>query len=135
MKTIEDTIYVEPTPEGRPRMSVIGGHAHAYTPKKTRTAQADIKATIRNEVMKQGRFDDGVPLSLSAIFYIVKPKSSPKRVTMPVKKPDLDNYGKLLLDALNKFVWSDDSQIVDLHIRKRFSQTPYIWLKISEVLE
>jgi len=135
MKTIEATIFVEPTPKGRARSRIAGKHVITYTPAKTRNAENMIAATIRQEVMKQGSFDAGIPLRLSATFYIEKPKSAGKKVLLPVKRPDLDNYGKLLLDALNKYAWQDDSQIIDLHLRKRFGTPPHIEIKITEVLE
>lgn len=31
---------------------------------------------------------------------------------------DVDNLGKMVLDALNKYVWKDDSQVMDLRITK-----------------
>ena len=34
------------------------------------------------------------------------------------RKRDLDNLAKAVMDALNGAAWLDDSQIVDLHIRK-----------------
>jgi hypothetical protein len=46
-----------------------------------------------------------------------------------------NNIYNKLSDALNKYVWPDDSQIVDLHIRKRFGTPPRIELRITEVLE
>ena len=135
MKQIECTIFVEPTAKGRPRVTTIGGHAHAYTPKRTRVAEADIKAAIRKEVMALGDFDPGVPLKVSATFYIEKPKSSPKKLVMPVKRPDLANYFALLCDALQKFVYHDDSEIVTANIRKRFGSPPRIELRITEEVE
>ena len=135
MKEIRATIYVTPTPKGRARMTVAGGHARAYTPAKTVKAENEILYAIRQQCMGSGMFDKEVPLSLSAVFFIPRPKSLPRRVTMPVHKPDADNYGKLLLDALNKFVYPDDSQIVDLHISKRFGDIPRIELVIREVIE
>ena len=41
-----------------------------------------------------------------------------------VQKPDIDNLAKLVLDALNEFVWEDDSQIMELHLKKFYSDTP-----------
>lgn len=35
---------------------------------------------------------------------------------------DADNLFKVVLDALNGIAWADDSQIVDLHIRKHRGQ-------------
>lgn len=135
MKQVEAVIMVQPTPKGRARSRVAGGRVMTYTPAKTRKAEEQIAYAIRQQVMASGTFDAGVPLSLSATFFLEKPQSAPKRVTMPVKRPDLDNYGKLLSDALNKYVWPDDSQIVDLHIRKRFGTPPRIELRVCEVLE
>ncbi|MFA7519593.1 RusA family crossover junction endodeoxyribonuclease [Shewanella sp.] len=135
MKTIEAIIYVVPTPKGRARVAVIGGHARAYTPAKTRKAENDISYAIRQQCMGQGTFDAGVPLTLYAKFFIDKPKSAPKKMTAPVHRPDLDNYVKLLLDALNKFVIPDDSQVVNMHIKKCFGSPPRIELIITEGLE
>lgn len=118
MKT---TIYVEPHAKGRPKVSTFGGHAQVYTPKKTRMAEADIKAAIRSEIAKAERFGAGEPLVLWVTFYVVRPKSAPRRVKHPVTRPDLDNYLKTLLDALDKFAFPDDAQIVNIHAKKAFA--------------
>ena len=41
-----------------------------------------------------------------------------------VQKPDIDNLAKLVLDALNAHVWEDDSQIMELHLYKYYSDNP-----------
>lgn len=136
MKQLEAIIYVEPTPKGRPRVTVFGGLAHAYTPKKTRVAEADIKAAIRKEVMEHGSFDAGVPLSISVTFFRVRPAHLPKHVRYPVTRPDGTNYEALLCDSLQCFVFPNDSQIVDCHWRKRYAlngSPPRIELLIKEV--
>ncbi len=135
MKTIELVIYTPPVAKGRPKFSTVNGHAQAYTPARTRNAEAEIQALIRQEVMAQGSFEAGVPLKLIATFYRQRPKSCPKRVTMPVTKPDVENYGKLLLDALNAFAFADDAQVTTCYLKKRFckpGQVPRIELMITE---
>jgi len=137
MNRIETTIYVEPTPKARPRSRIVPGKAggrpwvQTYTPKKTEDAEADVRAMIRTQVMELGAFEPGVPIRIEATFYREKPKSSPKRVTMPVTRPDYDNYAKLLTDALEKFVYKDDSQICTALIKKRFGSPPRIELAIE----
>jgi len=116
------TIYVEPHAKGRAKVGMFGGHATMYTPKKTRLAEADIKASIRKDIMEQERFNSGEPLVLWAIFYRQKPQSAAKKLKQPIARPDLDNYLKTLLDALNKFAYSDDSQIVEIHTKKAFAE-------------
>ncbi|MBA7577412.1 hypothetical protein ES708_19264 [subsurface metagenome] len=51
---------------------------------------------------------------------------------MPVARPDYDNYAKLLTDALEKFVYKNDSQICTALIKKRFGSPPRIELAIEE---
>jgi len=135
MKSIEVTILVEPTAKGRPRLTTVNGHARAYTPQKTVKAEAMIMADIRHEVMAHGRFEAGIPLRLEATFYRERPKHLPKRITMPMTRPDCDNYAKLLLDALNGYAFPDDSQLTSVKFKKRFcqpGQVPRIELRISE---
>lgn len=50
-------------------------------------------------------------------------------------KHDIDNFSKLLLDALTGVVWEDDSQIEELHIKKDFDRSnPRIEIEINEKL-
>ena len=131
MDKIQTVIYVEPTAKARPRSTIIHGQVRTYTPKKTRNAEAMIEAMIRTQVMELGSFEEGIPLRLEATFYRERPKHLPKRVTMPISRPDYDNYAKLLTDSLEKFVYKNDSQICTAVIRKRFGSPPRIELAIE----
>lgn len=132
---IEATILVEPTAKARPKIAVVGGHAMAYTPKKTVRAEAQVIADIRHQLGQLQGFRAGTPVKLMATFYRLRPASLPKRVTMPVTRPDMDNYVKLLEDALNHFAFPDDAQITTMVVRKRFAwpgEVPRIQLKLEE---
>jgi Holliday junction resolvase RusA-like endonuclease len=48
----------------------------------------------------------------------------------PTTRPDLDNYAKLTLDALNGIIWTDDSQITELRLGKFYSITPSTMIKV-----
>ena len=72
----------------------------------------------------------------------VKPASYPKRATKTNpwpnawwKKPDVDNYVKLLFDALTGIVWLDDAQVTDLHVSKRFGERDEVIVTIREARE
>jgi Holliday junction resolvase RusA-like endonuclease len=106
-----------------------------YTPKETQTAEADIKAAIRSKSQEEVFFDADAALAVTAVFWIEKPKSVPKKRIFPTKKPDVDNLAKLLMDSLNGYLFHDDSQVVNSHFRKRYcldGQVPRIELEISE---
>lgn len=65
-------------------------------------------------------------LAFTALFYVPRPQSLPKRETAPLKRPDIDNLMHKLTDQWNGVFWDDDSQIVDLVARKRFAEDgPY----------
>ena len=133
-------ILVEPTPKLRARSRIAGKpgskqFVQTYTPAATRNAEADIRAVIRGQIAEDEKFAAKVPLKVTAIFTIVKPPSLPKKRTLPVTAPDLDNYLKLLLDALNKFAFADDGQIVQLHADKVYGETPMIEVWIEELVD
>lgn len=126
---IEKTIMVEPVGKARARTVMTkGGGFHSYTPKKT----VHSEAMIREAVIGLGYFEAGTPIRLEATFYRVKPKSTPKRVMLPATKPDLSNYLKTLEDALEKFIYNNDSQITTAIIKKRFGSPPRIEVKMEE---
>lgn len=129
---LEATIYTQPVAKARARVAVRNGHAIAYTPAKTKNSETEIRCLIR-EHTRGSIFGKGVPLALEAIFYIEKPASKPKRVKYPTTRPDIDNFLKTLLDALNGYVIPDDSQIVQITASKAYGTPARIYLKISEV--
>jgi crossover junction endodeoxyribonuclease RusA len=63
------------------------------------------------------------PLRVVVDFVMPRPAATPKRSTPPaIKRPDVDKLARAVLDALSEVIWRDDSQIVDLHVRKRLAQ-------------
>jgi Holliday junction resolvase RusA-like endonuclease len=51
-----------------------------------------------------------------------------------VRKPDADNAIKAILDTLTKCgFWTDDSQVCDLNIHKRYGTAPGIWIAIKSL--
>ena len=126
----------EPTAKGRPRFTRRG---HTYTPKKT----AEYEKKIKKELKEQGAepYGKGVPLKVEVIFYKGHLKSWTKKELfqaqdgslLPVKRPDLDNYTKAILDGANGLLWHDDSQIVDLLLYKRYDDTPRVEITVKEI--
>ena len=130
-------ILVEPRGKGRAGRRIAGPpgkqFVQTYEHAETRKTEAEIVAAIRDKIDLQEKFGAKAPLSLTASFTVTKPKSQPKYRTRPIVTPDLDNYLKLLLDALKKYAFPDDRQIVQLHADKVYGDTPMIEVWIEEV--
>ena len=126
----------EAVSKGRPRFTRRG---HTYMPKKT----AEYEKKIKKELKEQGAepYGKGVPLKVEVIFYKGHLKSWTKKELfqaqdgslLPVKRPDLDNYTKAILDGANGLLWHDDSQIVDLLLYKRYDDTPRVEITVKEI--
>jgi Holliday junction resolvase RusA-like endonuclease len=130
------TILVEPVAKGRPKVAMnrYSGRPVVYTPTKTRQAEAEIRTLIYNQLpedLKGELFDPETAIRLEATFYLPRPKSKPKRITMPTTKPDLDNLVKTLTDALQGFVFKSDSQITTATIKKRYGEPTRIELQLG----
>ena len=50
----------------------------------------------------------------------------------PTKKPDIDNIVKIVLDALNKYVFEDDNQITKLDVEKVYAEEEKVYVAIEE---
>jgi Holliday junction resolvase RusA-like endonuclease len=126
------TIDYEPTPKGRPRTKYVNGQVITYTPQRTHDAQEAIKGILLEYSLDP--FPKHTPIKISITFYRTKSKWLPKRETMPFRKPDLDNFNKLLLDSLNGLIFPDDAQITTIIAKKRWSPNNhgYIQVKLEE---
>jgi Holliday junction resolvase RusA-like endonuclease len=115
------------------------GHSgHHYTQAKTRDAEERIKAAALAQV---GSPMIAGPVELFAKVYAPIPASwSAKKKAhairgeiRPTCKPDWDNVGKLISDALNGCMWKDDAQIVDGSIRLFYAERPGADILVTEI--
>ena len=128
---VEFTIPVTPKPKGRPRFSMRGGFARAYTPAATEHAEHDVAVLAAQHAPPMPHTG---PVVIDLEFVLPVPSSWSKRKqaaalaghVRPISKPDRDNLEKLVLDALTRSGrwWRDDSQIVDGRSRKIYGATP-----------
>lgn len=111
--------------KGRPRLNTYTGIV--YTPTKTKDYETLIEQYF---VMKYPRYktiEGRAKVSIKAFFEIPKSTTKVQKAGMmenkisPVKKPDIDNIVKIVLDAMNKFAFKDDTQIVKLEVEKIYT--------------
>lgn len=110
--------------KGRPRAVVRPGTSFVsvYTDPETRNCETLVRNSAHDAMGEWTPFDGPIELTV-AIFQLVPPSWSKKKTAAAfylTGKPDLDNVVKLIGDALNGIVWRDDSQISDLHVKRRY---------------
>lgn len=128
---IEFTIPGDPVPKGRPKSARIGNRAILYTPKKTRAYEAYIASAAKDYTPSGGLLEG--PLRVSLSFYFKRPKSLSKKCLYHVKRPDIDNIIKSILDALEGVIYKNDSQVVELHATKSYGDPSHVEVKIEEL--
>lgn len=125
MPRIRIKIPIEPVPKGRPRVTMTNSGVRTYTPERTMIAEEEVRAHLYK--YRDKAFPEYVPVKLSLTFYRRKSKWKPKNKTqydkiLPVRKPDIDNLAKMVLDAMNGLLFVDDAQITTLILRKKWAE-------------
>lgn len=136
MDRVQLTIPLEPKGKERPRWSPKT--QRMYTPATTTSYEDFIKLVYRQNYGAE-MFPKDVPLDIRIRAYCPIPKSDTltvraKKMTgaiRPTVKPDWDNIGKIVADALNKVAYYDDAQIVDSQTRKFYSDRPRVEILIQ----
>lgn len=135
------TFSIPGAPQGKARPKIVrkGAFSSAYTPEKTVNYEALVKLSYQQAA---GGFflRAGVPVRVRIDAYYDTPKSESKKklrnmlagLLFPTKKPDWDNIGKIICDALNGIAWKDDAQIVDGRVLKHYSEVPHTDVLIEE---
>lgn len=130
----------KPQGKQRARVTTRGGYAMAYTPEKTATYENLICLTYMSvKGSGQSPLWD-VPLVVNITAYYEIPKSFSKKrhgealsgSLLPRVKPDMDNVVKVVCDALNGVAYRDDAQVVEIHARKLYGDTPKLVIEIEE---
>lgn len=121
-RTFSFIAYGEPVAKGRARVAFNrkAGRAFAYTPGKT----VDAENAIRSIVLGCRPFGRELPLAIEITSFKTRPKSAKKSRVYPTTRPDWDNFAKLVCDAIEKFLYEDDAQIVDVIYKKRYGSPP-----------
>jgi Holliday junction resolvase RusA-like endonuclease len=96
--------------------------ARQYDPKESVDRKATIQHYAREAMVRASPMTGPVSAEVTAYFACQRSKWR-KRDPVPegwhASKPDSDNVLKSLFDACNGVVYLDDSQVVDVHFRKR----------------
>lgn len=133
---IEIVLSGLPLGKGRPRFVKETGRT--YTPE--RTVRFEDRLSLAAQAAMAGRAPLEGPLTVEVEIRMPIPVSKPKKwqaaaragTVRPTKKPDADNFAKML-DAANMIVWVDDSQIVELHVRKIYHEAPAFIARVREL--
>ena len=125
---------IEGEPKGKARPRVTRGGKHTYTPQETKLYQELVRTLTPKEYL-----DGPLEMEIKAYFKIPKSKSKKIKALMesgdirPTKKPDFDNIGKIVADALNGTNYKDDSQIVKGTVEKWYSYQPRVEVMICKI--
>ena len=113
------TIEGKPNPWQAPRRN--GNHYYSPNNLEKEQAKWQVKAQINNNLIEG-------PVKITALFFFTVPKQTSKikttqmlnNVIHHIKKPDLDNCTKFLLDCLKGIIFKDDNQVCELEVKKRY---------------
>lgn len=126
----------KPMGKGRPRFA---GYGRPYTPEKTVNYETLVKLEFQAQC--GGAWMADAPVRMSIEVYMDVPQNASKRrkalmlsgKLWPTKRPDFDNIGKIIADALNGLAYHDDAQVVDARVVKRYGETPRVEVEIEEL--
>lgn len=135
MKSFLFEVPGKPMGKQRPRFSRKSGTA--YTPKETGSYENLVRLAFREKYPAHTPTAEPVTLSFCAVFPI--PKSWTKRKQIQAAageirpgKPDIDNILKIVQDAGNNVIWSDDAQVFKLRdVEKRYGDRPGLTVLIE----
>lgn len=122
--------------KGRPRLNSYTGQV--YTPTRTKDYESLVEQYFLLKYPRYKAMEGRAKVNIKAYFEV--PKSASKIVKeqmlgnsiSPTKKPDIDNVVKIVLDAMNKFAFKDDTQITKIEVEKLYSDVEKLYVKIEE---
>lgn len=133
------TVPGEAVPWKAPRVVRRGAHHVAISPRAMKNAQATVQSFAWKAMQDAGAEPITGPVRLMIIVF--KAKGMPTSVVgrtaaemdalRPTKGWDASNVAKSTEDALSGICFIDDSQVVELHVEKRFSERPRIEIVVQ----
>ena len=122
--------------KGRPRLNSYTGAV--YTPTRTKDYENLVMQYFMIKYPKFKQLEGRVSVEIVANFEVPKSTKKQDKILMlenkinPIKKPDIDNIVKIILDAMNEIAFKDYTQITKLNVEKKYSETESVFVKIEE---
>lgn len=122
--------------KGRPRLNSYTGAV--YTPTRTKDYENLVMQYFMIKYPKFKQLEGRVSVEIVANFEVPKSTKKQDKILMlenkinPIKKPDIDNIVKIILDAMNEIAFKDDTQITKLNVEKKYSEAESVLVKIEE---
>jgi Holliday junction resolvase RusA-like endonuclease len=126
MLTTRLEFVIPGVPMASARARTTGNHHYVTQRQKAYRRAAGLLAL--RAMAGRGLFTGPVALAMVAVFEPPASWTKAKRAAalagevVPVVKPDWDNLGKIVSDAMNEVVYKDDAQIFEAHVSKRYGE-------------
>jgi Holliday junction resolvase RusA-like endonuclease len=133
MTAITFEVAGDPVPQPRARISTRGGFGRAYVPGSHPVH--DYRARLAEAARSAGLTDTGEPLNVVIDAVFARPKSHYRKAGVKpdapkLPRPDVDNIGKAVLDALQD-VMGDDTNVARLVVEKSYGPEARTVVRIS----
>ena len=133
---VELIIPCKPQGKARPKFSRVGNYVRTYTPDKT----VNYENFVRFLWTQSGheKLEGEIKACIYAHFKIPTSVSKKKHAKMLgtgyTHKPDADNICKSVLDGLQGVAFADDSQVVEVLIRKEYDDEEFVRVTLEEIV-
>lgn len=129
------TLDTRPIAKKRPRFSTRGNIVRTYD---DQDYEKRLYKFLLTQEMKKHSLSNLLEgkINLQIAFYTTIAPSSSKKKKMicegrgDMRRPDLDNYLKFLLDCMNGVIFRDDSQITKICCEKTYSNAPLVVINL-----
>ena len=146
---IELELNTEPKALQRAKTTVRHNFVSTYYTKEAKEQMATLEYSLINALSEEDKVNilqahknavNGLKIALKVIFYMQTPSSYSKvrkkrlENTPHIKRPDLDNLIKNVLDRGNGILWQDDNLVYKIEAEKLYSVKPRIQLQIKYIV-
>ncbi len=108
-----------------------------FTPKRQRDFMALCKLAAHKAMDGAEPMQGPIELQIRATYLV--PKSWPKKRAATARwrtsKPDADNIGKIIADAMNEIVYVDDAQVAHLTVQKTYGRVAAVTVSAMQIAD
>lgn len=137
LRSVTFEVVGQPRPQGSMR-AVTNRHTGRVHLLSDNPSLGEWRLQIGLAARKAARWCSDAPVEVEAEFRLLRPRSLPRRVTVPDVPPDCDKLLRALLDGITKVLITDDGRVIRAVTSKRFcdaDEQPGVRVRLREVGE